>query len=396
MLCVPVWYVRLELICRDWGLCAPSRSAQRLVAEGSLSAERLHEDLGFEHRLAALYEESPAIRQIVTRAVQFPRPSPACPNNGEAFFSIMTHPHLLSVVAQLLGSEEVVVNGNHRLRPKLPSKDDIFVIPFHQDACFFHPSADPQPSHSDWSQQPPMITAWIPFVDVDEMGGCLQMLRSRSADGSSCSLLHELHRHYVAEISDPARPEVESSAQSTSIHPDFLPPEDDVIVTPCPVSKGDVVLFTSLAIHRSLPNHSDCVRWSADIRYQVPQAGNCFPREASFMAARGPRAENHEFEYISAAGSSEGNDEAETPAWQRWVDMRASHTTEKIRPGSSIEIGTERPWRPARGEAYRMPMLQHPLEGPLEFRGRLMAVQKQQQNDASRAQRRRREQVARI
>ncbi len=225
----------------------PSCSDQRLVAEGRLSAERLHEDLGFEHRLAALYEESPAIRQIVTRAVQFPRPSPACPNSGEAFFSLMTHPRLLSIVAQLLGSEEVIVNGNHRLRPKLPSEDDIFVIPFHQDAAFFHPSADPRPSPSDWSEQPPMITAWIPFVDVDETGGCLQMLRSSSADASSRSLLHELHPHYVAEISDPTRPEVESSAQSTSIHPDFLPSEDDVIVTPCPVSKGDVVLFTAFS-----------------------------------------------------------------------------------------------------------------------------------------------------
>ena len=127
--------------------------AERLVSQGKLSPHRLHEDLGFEHRLAALYEESAAIRQAVTRAVQFPRPSAASPNSGEAFFSLITHPHLLSIVAQLLGSEEVVVNGNHRLRPKLPSKDDVFVIPFHQDACFFHPSADPRPAGSDWSEQ---------------------------------------------------------------------------------------------------------------------------------------------------------------------------------------------------------------------------------------------------
>jgi hypothetical protein len=54
------------------------------------------------------------------------------------------------------------VNGNHRLRPKLPSKDDVFVIPWHQDAAFFHPSADPRPSASDWSEQPPIITVGRP------------------------------------------------------------------------------------------------------------------------------------------------------------------------------------------------------------------------------------------
>jgi hypothetical protein len=130
----------------------------------------------------------------------------------------------------------------------------------------------------------------VPFVDVDEDTGCLQMLRSKSESaGAGGSELHELRPHYIAEISDPNRPEVESSAQSTSIHPDHLPSvaqqeEEQFEVRSCPVAAGDVVFFTSLAVHRSLPNRSDVVRWSADIRYQVPAAGNCFPREPSFLA----------------------------------------------------------------------------------------------------------------
>lgn len=375
-------------------------AAQRLVAEGRLSPERLHENIDFEHRLAALYEEEPSIRRMVTRAVQSPSLSPGGPNSSEAFFSLMTHPHLLSTVAQLFGSEEIVVNGNHRLRPKLPWQDDIFAIPWHQDACFFHSSADPKPSPSDWSEQPPMITAWIPFVDVDKTGGCLQFLRSKSGDDGS-SQLHYLRHHYIAEISDPRRPEVESSAQSTSIHPDFLPREADVEITPCSVSKGDVVLFTSFAIHRSMANHSDSIRWSADIRYQVPQAGNCFPQEASFQAARticsSSTSQTHELEYIStAACERRSSGKAEQAPWQRWVNLRASHITEKIRPGSSIEIGTERPWRPARGETYQTPMVQHPLEGELEFRGRVRALDKQQQEQHTMQQRQRLAPAARI
>lgn len=133
-------------------------------------------------------------------------------------------------------------------------------------------------------------------------------------------------------------------------------------------------------------------------RYQVPQAGNCFPQEASFLAASSGRAadQTHDgFERILAAGACEGSSAVQTPAWRRWVDLRSSHVTEKIRPGSAIEVGTERPWRPARGEDYRVPMVQHALEGDLEFRGRVMAVHKQQQDDARR-RRQRRKQAARL
>jgi len=339
----------------------------------------------------------------------------------------MTHDRLLGIVSQLLGSEDVVVNGNHRLRPKLPSKDDVFVIPWHQDAAFFHPSADPRPSASDWSEQPPIITAWVPFVDVDEDTGCLQMLRSKSESagaGAGGSELHELRPHYIAEISDPNRPEVESSAQSTSIHPDHLPSvaeqeEEQFEARSCPVAAGDVVFFTSLAVHRSLPNRSDVVRWSADIRYQVPAAGNCFPREPSFLAktasttataaaaaaagagagagagaaatatATATATTDGGLEYIPGGAGAEAEAEAAAGAggagadagWRRWVALRSNHVVEKIRPGSSIEIGTDRPWRPARGEVYRMPMVQHPLEGDIEYQGRLRAVEKQRREE---------------
>ena len=63
----------------------------------------------------------------------------------------------------------------------------------------------------------------------------------------------------------------------------------------------------------------------------------------------------------------------------RYVHLRNNHVVEKIRPGSAIEKGTERPWRPARGEIFTWPLRKHPLEGDLEWRGRVHAVSRERQ-----------------
>ena len=103
-------------------------AAQTLYSRGQLT--HLHSDLGFEHRLSALYNENTAVRRMVTRAAQYPRPSAAHPTAGREWFNLLTHGPLLEAVGQLLGSSSVVVSGNHRLRPKLPKHEDIFSIPW--------------------------------------------------------------------------------------------------------------------------------------------------------------------------------------------------------------------------------------------------------------------------
>ena len=194
---------------------------------------------------------------------------------------------------------------------------------------------------------PPVITAWVPFVDAGPDSGCLEMLRLPEQDQR---LLH----HYIANISHPTNREVESSAQSTSIHPDHLPHGCTPVAVPA--AAGDVILLSSLTPHRSTANTSGAVRWAADIRYQVPEAGNCFPQEASFLAA-----------------SEQRPDDVVTD-WREYVTRRHQHVVEKIRSGSSIERGTERNWRPARGEVFKDAAVRHPLEGEMEYVGRLRVI----------------------
>ena len=47
-------------------------------------------------------------------------------------------------------------------------------------------------------------------------------------------------------------------------------------VVDCPVSYGSVLLLNNLIPHRSLPNNSDGVRWSLDLRWQRGGEANGF------------------------------------------------------------------------------------------------------------------------
>ena len=204
-------------------------------------------------------------------------------------------------------------------------------------------------------------------MDISPTSGCLELL-------SGAGVADTLHRHYIANISDPRRPEVENSAQSTTIHPDCLPCAGSGVQlnTVSRLAAGDVVLFSSMCPHRSLPNRSRYVRWSADVRYHVGEHdGGChpnfFPAEAGFLAAAPPHL----------AGDVVSD-------WRQYVALRRNHVVPKISPGSSIERGSERPWRPVDGEHFqrdggvpqRRGLLKNWLEGELEWRGRVRAMQR--------------------
>jgi hypothetical protein len=51
----------------------------------------------------------------------------------------------------------------------------------------------------------------------------------------------------------------------TTIRPDLLP---DIAPRPVPVKKGGVIFMHRWTPHRSVPNTTNMVRWSIDLRYQ--------------------------------------------------------------------------------------------------------------------------------
>ena len=208
----------------------------------------------------------------------------------------------------------------------------------HQDQCFFSPISDARPSPSDWSEMPPVITAWVPLMDATVETGCMQVMAPARPT---------LYKHYNANVSAPG----------TTIHPDHFP--TGVRVVDVPTMIGDVLLFSAYAPHRSTENTAGVMRWAADLRYNVPEAGNYYPGEGGFLGRSSNPA---------------------TPAvtdWREYVHLRNSHEVDQAAAEANRALGG-RQWKVAADETFAMPMVRHELEGPLEFEGRVAAVQERE------------------
>lgn len=153
---------------------------------------------------------------------------------GDEIYALQTDPRLGEVAAAILGDEvygHTVLNA----RPKLPDQQ-LTTVPWHQDGAYFGPHYVGQR----------ILTAWLPLVDVDERNGCMQVALGSHRYG--------LVSHHV------------ESAEGGFLEITGGAPRADVVAT-CAMAPGDVLLFEQLMWHRSLPNVSDGVRWSVDLRF---------------------------------------------------------------------------------------------------------------------------------
>jgi phytanoyl-CoA hydroxylase len=149
-------------------------------------------------------------------------------------FAIITHPALLDVVESLIGPE-ILAHPQFNARAKLPHQQAT-VVPWHQDLGYLHDDAD----------ETFMVNFWIPLVDAPMESGALQVIPGSHRWGR---IPHETIEGYLG-IPEPA-----------------LPPHQ---VVDCPLEIGDALLIQHKTVHRSVPNVSDRVRWSLDLRYSDP------------------------------------------------------------------------------------------------------------------------------
>jgi phytanoyl-CoA hydroxylase len=149
-------------------------------------------------------------------------------------FAIITHPALLDVVESLIGPE-ILAHPQFNARAKLPHQQAT-VVPWHQDLGYLHDDAD----------ETFMVNFWIPLVDAPMESGALQVIPGSHRWGR---IPHETIDGYLG-IPEPA-----------------LPPHQ---VVDCPLEIGDALLIQHKTVHRSVPNISDRVRWSLDLRYSDP------------------------------------------------------------------------------------------------------------------------------
>ena len=211
-----------EDIVDDW--------AERLHRGGKIKDKHEGEDL--YTRLASLEKEWPGVAPLVHNNEQ----------TKPRLAKLWSSDNLLDMVEQFIGAD---ISGHpvSVIRTKTPNTP-LMTVPWHQDSAYFEEGAEN-------TLQP---TAWIPFCDVTEHNGTLQVIR-----GS-----------HKAGIVYPHRPEKETAHPESwylTIEEADLPPGERVV---CEMKLGSMLWHRNTMVHRSTENTSDKVRWSVDIRYQNP------------------------------------------------------------------------------------------------------------------------------
>ncbi|NND22890.1 MAG: phytanoyl-CoA dioxygenase [Silicimonas sp.] len=158
---------------------------------------------------------------------------------GPAVFDMVTAPRLLDLVEDLIGPE-ITSNPIQHVRIKPPertlNKDEIRAhvggTDWHQDRAVALEEAD----------ETTMVTVWLAVTDATVENGCLQVVPDKG----------ELLPH--------------CPKRQTAIADGHL---DTTQAVPLPVKSGGAVIFHPMTPHASLPNLSDGIRWSFDLRYNV-------------------------------------------------------------------------------------------------------------------------------
>ncbi len=217
----------LDALCGDFeDLIA--QIAQRLYDAGQI--QDLCAEAPFDRRIAELTRQLGASLQ---GDISFPN------NLRRAVYDFLCTPELLDLVEGLIGPE-IFCNPTQHVRPKLPESllpenfdHWIQQSPFHQDAAVLLPEAD----------DTLVITSWIPLVDAN-------------ADNGTLHVFPRLHR---GEIRRHVR-----CLYGWMVDPALLPTTRPVVL---PARRGDLILLHGRTPHGSLPNSSDRVRWSLDLRW---------------------------------------------------------------------------------------------------------------------------------
>jgi ectoine hydroxylase-related dioxygenase (phytanoyl-CoA dioxygenase family) len=228
-----------------------------------------HPHLPFDQRYCKLIAETTEIFQHLE--ISYPLendnfPADASIHTGPAVFNLLTHPRLLDVVESVIGPE-ITCNPVQHIRLKPPYKkvpaaiaENSYVgkTTWHQD----------QGALLEEANQTQVLTTWVAITDCPRERGCLVVI-----PGS--------HRKNELTIHCPGK----GIASENYIPAALLGNENEpkeVVSLPC--QKGDVVLLHQYTEHAALPNKTDQLRWSFDLRWNPTGQPTGRPAFPSFVA----------------------------------------------------------------------------------------------------------------
>jgi hypothetical protein len=232
------------------------RLADELFAAGRIT--RRYDHLPFGERLVEICAES---NETNAQFFDFSLPQSNIRHDtpmwhGPAVFEMLRCPALLDLVECFVGAE-IYSNPVQHVRIKAPESREardhttgalkMGATNWHQDNGVVLPEAD----------DTQMLTVWFPLRPVAEEHGCLQVVPGSHRNG--------LMVHCPAGPGGLQVPERIASRDRA---------------TPIPMDPGDVLLIHKLTLHNSLPNLSNEIRISFDLRYNPigqPTGRGAFP-----------------------------------------------------------------------------------------------------------------------
>ena len=219
------------------------RLARRWYEEGRLSSA--YEDLPFEPRLIKVSSETRGeyYSYIDISFTQTDVSDQMPMHHGPAVFHLLRNARLLDAVEQFIGPE-IYSNPVQHVRIKPPEStlpkemhgdSHVGVTAWHQDQGVVTEEAD----------QSDILTVWLPVLDAPEEKGCLAVVPGSHKRGliSHCTPTAQLKHVYLRD--------------------ELLGPDR----VPVPMKAGDALFMDKMTMHGSLPNLSDGIRWSLDLRY---------------------------------------------------------------------------------------------------------------------------------
>jgi phytanoyl-CoA hydroxylase len=287
--------------------------AETLHATGHLSSS--WSELAFGPRVMRIYEETNDLfaqnfNISVPPRAGVPADTPICLE--QSIFNALFNPDLLDAIEGLIGPE-IAVNPIQHVRIKPPQRlitgdaaserlhgkvgirsgnGLISQTPWHQDNCVVTSDAD----------NTNMLTVWFPLTEASIEMGCLKVLPG----SHEFDLLPHCRSPITGEL---------------MILPEAI--DQDRVVT-LPMQPGDVLFLHRRTCHSSLPNLSDRVRFSLDLRYQPTEQPSGRAMLPNFVARSrtSPSSELNDIEVWRGrwkSGIAELSAAKELPPSNRWT-----------------------------------------------------------------------------
>ena len=199
-------------------------------------------------------ESAGLYKRLILLESQFPGAAVLLHKQGylpAAFGNLWSNERLLNAVEQFIGPN-IAGHPVWNLRTKTPVNEET-TSPWHQDNAYFDENG--LKTH--------IATAWIPFIDANELNGCMQMVKGGHRAGKTATHTCCAGGTWYVDLAE------EEMEKTLGVNM-----KTDVVT--CEVPLGGVLFFTNCIPHRSLENYSNDVRWSLDLRWQRPGEPNNF------------------------------------------------------------------------------------------------------------------------